>query len=553
MVTPDIRLTRRLGKGGMGSVWVAEHGKLCAEVVVKFLSEQFAHDQNVRARFAREVAAAAQIRSPHVVQTLDHGVTDKGTPYIVMELLDGEDLSRVMKAKRRLDVEEVALVIESLGSALTKAHERGIVHRDIKPANIFLCSGGKQWHVKLVDFGIAKMADDPTLTTTGEMLGTPTYMSPEQYEGARSVDFRTDLWAMGVLAYHALVGSPPFRGESVAQVAMAILTNQVTPPSVARPDLPAGLDAWFAKACSRRPGDRHQSARELADAFVAALKTPLREQGTVAIIPRGPSATPAPSAMHSSPRLAVGPAVDAHGQALGQARPMMHPSHSAGDVAFPPPPNGSVGSGGVSAPQGYALPSGSAPIGSSSSPSQPPPALIEGFEGTFRPSVTGHSLATASSRGIVMLGVIAAVVFGVGAFVLLTKTRDPEAGRPTAVQVVDPTGGMPVATEAPTAVPTAPLPFAASPTPPMPTEPAAGATVPATPGPTAERAPDRVATGTSTPPPMTAEGVSKTGPTPSPGSIGKRRWVPPVTPRRPGAPAVPGTRPHKPDDDDIGF
>ncbi|MDB4939415.1 MAG: Serine/threonine protein kinase PrkC, regulator of stationary phase [Labilithrix sp.] len=305
-VSPDLRLVRRLGKGGMGSVWVARHARLRADVVVKLLSDAHLEDDGIRARFEREVAAAAQVRSPHVVQTLDHGVTDDGVPYIVLELLEGEDLSEALHRQGHLSVEQAALVLESLGSALSKAHELGIVHRDIKPANVFLCSGGKNWHVKLVDFGIAKMAHEPNLSISGEMVGTPAYMAPEALEGSRELDHRADIWSLGVLAYHMVTGRTPFRAESVGQIAIAIFTNNYTPPTVVNPDLPSGLDAWFAHACSQEPSLRFASARELSDAFAEAIETPRRDAPT-AIMTHAPIFSPSEDATLTVNEVMTGP------------------------------------------------------------------------------------------------------------------------------------------------------------------------------------------------------------------------------------------------------
>jgi serine/threonine protein kinase len=275
----------------MGSVWVAHHARLKADVVVKLLSDAHLDDDAIRARFEREVAAAAQVRSPHVVQTLDHGVTEDGVPFIVLELLEGEDLAQTLATRGRLELDEAMLVLESLGSALTKAHELGIVHRDIKPANVFLCSGGKSWHVKLVDFGIAKMAREPNLSMSGEMVGTPAYMAPEALEGSRDLDHRADIWSLGVLGYHMIVGRAPFRAESVGQVALAIFTNNYVAPSKVWNDLPYAVDAWFARACMQEPSARFASARELADAFAEAIRTPKRDVAT-AVMSQPPTFSP---------------------------------------------------------------------------------------------------------------------------------------------------------------------------------------------------------------------------------------------------------------------
>lgn len=270
-VTNELVLVRRLGAGGMGTVWIANHTKLQTEVVIKFLSEQLTSDQDACERFSREVAATLQVRSPHVVQTLDHGITESGVPYIVMELLEGSDLAKVMRQRKTLRPDEVMHIVEGVASALTKAHDRGIVHRDIKPANIFLCAATPRPFVKLVDFGIAKRLEDESMTATNALLGTPAYMSPEQMGGTRPVDHRTDLWALGVLVYHALTGNPPFRGAHIANIAHAILQEPTPKLTPLRPELPPAIDAWLEKALAREPEYRFQNARDLADSLALAL------------------------------------------------------------------------------------------------------------------------------------------------------------------------------------------------------------------------------------------------------------------------------------------
>jgi serine/threonine-protein kinase len=252
----------------MGEVWLAEHLSLRTQVVVKFLSPGVAQDPATLARFRREAAAAAQVKSPHVVQTFDFGVSELGHPFIVMEHLEGCDLATALKG-RRFSLAETAHLVEGIARALGKAHERGIVHRDIKPANVFLVDQGTgEPFVKVLDFGIAKGIDehDP-LTTTGEVVGTPIYMSPEQLLGARDVDAQSDLWSVGVLAYRAVVGQAPFRGDSIASVALAVVSGAIPRPSALDPSLPPSFDAWFARACARERADRFRSARDLANAL----------------------------------------------------------------------------------------------------------------------------------------------------------------------------------------------------------------------------------------------------------------------------------------------
>lgn len=268
-VTPTIRLVKPLGAGGMGSVWLARHTRLHSDVVVKFLAMRLVADETSRARFAREAAAAAQVRSPHVVQIFDHGVTDEGMPYIVMELLEGRDLSQLLR-ERTLQPVELAHVIEHVTLALQRAHERGIVHRDIKPSNIYLCDmGGDDPFVKLLDFGIAKGTGED-LTTTGQLLGTPSFMAPELLH-REDADVRSDIWSLGVVAFRALTGKMLFTGESVGQLMGAILNAPITMPSTLRPDLPLEIDEWFAKACHRDPEQRFQTPREMAEALWLSL------------------------------------------------------------------------------------------------------------------------------------------------------------------------------------------------------------------------------------------------------------------------------------------
>ncbi len=274
MVTTNVRLVRPLGEGGMGSVWVAEHTGLHTEVVVKFISKEFASNEEALTRFSREAAAASQVKSPHVVQTLDHGVTPDGIAYIVMEHLEGHDLEAHM-ARGPMPAQEVVAIVQQLARALEKAHAAGIVHRDIKPSNVFLCDAGDGGlFVKLLDFGIAKGGNMPKLdggTKTGAMMGSPYYMSPEQVVGSRELDHRTDLWSVGVMVYEALTGVRPFDAETVGALAIRIHSEPLPLPSRVNAKLPEAFDHWFAHACARPPEERFASAKELADQLAAAL------------------------------------------------------------------------------------------------------------------------------------------------------------------------------------------------------------------------------------------------------------------------------------------
>jgi serine/threonine protein kinase len=275
MVTSNVRLLRPLGEGGMGAVWLAEHLSLRTNVVVKFMAEDLAKSTEAKARFSREAAAASQVKSPHVVQMFDHGVLEGGAPYIVMELLEGRDLEQQLKVSKRLEPREVVAIIAQLARALGRAHERAIVHRDIKPSNVFLCdAGGGELFVKLLDFGIAKGQEigiAGSTTRTGSFIGSPYYMSPEQVIGAKDIDFRTDLWSLGVVAYEALTGQKPFHAETVGALALKIHRDPLPVPSTVLRALGTAVDEWFLRACAREPAGRFASAKEMADALALAV------------------------------------------------------------------------------------------------------------------------------------------------------------------------------------------------------------------------------------------------------------------------------------------
>ena len=274
LVTPKLRLVRQLGSGGMGAVWLADHLALNTQVVVKFVSDKLVWSSEAVGRFSREASAASQVKSPHVVQMLDHGVSEAGLPYIVMELLEGHDLADHL-TPAGLPPREVVPIITQLARALARAHERGIVHRDIKPSNVFLCEmGGGELFVKLLDFGVAKH-DAGTKpgeeTRTGALIGSPFYMSPEQLMGEKGVDFRSDLWSIGVLAFEALTGQRPFGGETIGALTMQVHAEPMPRPSQKNPALPPAIDDWFLKACARNPAARFAGAKELAEALARAL------------------------------------------------------------------------------------------------------------------------------------------------------------------------------------------------------------------------------------------------------------------------------------------
>jgi serine/threonine-protein kinase len=272
VVAERFRLNRLLGRGGMGSVWHATHLGLDVPCAVKFIEGEYAQLAEAQSRFEREAKAAASLRSPHVVQILDHGVW-QGTPYIAMELLDGEELGKRLQRLGRLSVPDVLKIVGQVARALTKAHAVGIVHRDLKPENIFLVRDDDREIAKVLDFGIAKAtgAIEGSNTKTGAMLGTPYYMSPEQAQGIKAVDHRSDLWALAVIVFQALTGRLPFESEALGDLLVRIIVSPIPMPSQFVGDLPAGFDAWWAKASQRDPALRYQTAKEFSDSLLVVF------------------------------------------------------------------------------------------------------------------------------------------------------------------------------------------------------------------------------------------------------------------------------------------
>lgn len=264
------KLERPLAQGGMGSVWVARHQLLDTNVAVKFMEKSIAENESARQRFEREAKAAALIKSPHVVQVLDYGIED-GAPYIAMELLDGEDLDHRLARGGPLTIDKAYVILEQVGKALRRAHELGIVHRDLKPSNIFLSKHGDEELVKILDFGIAKditATTSASATSTGALMGSPSYMSPEQIRETKQVDHRSDLWSMGVILYEVLTGRLPFdESENIGKLLVSICTDPVLPPSVLVPTFNVDVDRFFEKALSRDRNTRFQTMSELVDAF----------------------------------------------------------------------------------------------------------------------------------------------------------------------------------------------------------------------------------------------------------------------------------------------
>jgi serine/threonine-protein kinase len=266
-----------LGEGGMGVVYLAEHPEIGRKVAVKVLHPDFARDQQVLGRFLNEARAANAIRHPNIIEILDSGVLADQTPYLVMELLEGESLAARIKRLGRLPIADICDFAYQTASALNAAHAKGIVHRDLKPDNLFVVADpheeGRE-RMKVLDFGIAKLQQhspgDSVKTRTGTLMGTPIYMSPEQCRGVRTVDHRTDVYSLGVILYEMVVGHPPFVSEGFGDLVNMHMNVPPTPPRRLRPELPVGLESLILTMLAKSPEQRFEGMPALQSALRAA-------------------------------------------------------------------------------------------------------------------------------------------------------------------------------------------------------------------------------------------------------------------------------------------
>jgi serine/threonine-protein kinase len=304
------RVEKILGKGGMGVVVGARHLKLDEPVAIKLLRPAMMEVDGMVARFLREARASSKIKSEHVVRVTDVDTRDDGSPYMVMEYLTGNDFAEIVKAKGRLGVAEAVGVILEACDAISEAHELGIIHRDLKPSNLFLhARRDGRTVVKVLDFGISKLdaPGEQDATKTGQMMGSPKYMSPEQMLSMHDVDARTDIWSLGAILFDLLCGRPPFQADTTPRICALVLNADPPLPSTMRPDLPTEVEQIVLRCLDKEADHRFADVKALAEA--------LRPYGPVApdmatsgarpqvVVPEAPplviksaTATPAPGA-----------------------------------------------------------------------------------------------------------------------------------------------------------------------------------------------------------------------------------------------------------------
>ena len=324
-----------LGQGGMGVVVAARHRELDQRVAIKCL---LAHTQSVPEiveRFMREARAAAKIQGEHVARVIDVGRFDDGTPFMVMEYLQGRDLATELHYRGALPVSDCVRYVLQTCEALVQAHALRIVHRDLKPSNLFLAEQpGREPIIKVLDFGISKVIEPggAVLTNTANMMGTPYYMSPEQLLSARSVDERSDIWALGVILYELLVGEPPFTGESAPAIIAQVLRNTPDPVRARRPDISPGLEAAIERCMRTKVEERYANVADLAQALMPFAARPDRESALAIARVLG---RPSPEGFSDPPRPAA-PVRATATAVLGAAQPTAHNLSVSADGVGPP-------------------------------------------------------------------------------------------------------------------------------------------------------------------------------------------------------------------------
>ncbi|MEP7119820.1 MAG: protein kinase [Byssovorax sp.] len=523
------RLEKRLAVGGMGSLWTAQHTQLDTLVAIKFMDPNHAGSAMGRQRFEREAKTAASLKSAHVVQVHDYGVEDD-RPYIVMELLQGEDLGRRLKRERRISLQIASGILTQIARGLRRAHDAGLIHRDLKPPNIFMARGDDEEVVKILDFGIAKDTMEAKLgegTKTGELMGSPHFMSPEQIRSSKDIDHRSDLWSLGVILFRAVTGALPFQGDAIGAVIAHILADPIPAPSSVYASLSPAVDAYFARAFSRDAAGRFQSAREMAEVFAA-----LAHDGSTAPRSTSPSMYPAADSGVFAGTAAFTPTPFTPSPDLASLNPMtapvavrlIAPSHAPIDLVPPPRAPSASGSSFTPAPLDPAFPPRAPTYSATGEPTGAPESHgtatpagggITSTGGPLTQSAIPPPLQPARLGSLwLALGAAAVLALGTGVafFTRGASSRPPAEGAAALATTRDP---APIACAAPIAASAAPA--AAAPSAAIEPAPRASAAVEATPSVAASAK-------SASPPVKSAIGSIRPAPAPSGSAKKKPSW-----------------------------
>jgi serine/threonine-protein kinase len=527
------RIDKRLGAGGIGAVYVASQTRTGRRYAVKVLLPEVALLPGAVERFRREAAALGALGHAGIVQLHDFDTADDGTQFLVMELLEGEDLSTRLAKGGALPWPTAVRILEETASALSAAHALGLVHRDLKPANIFLARRqGAAERATLLDFGLARnvRADaDARLTATGAGLGTPLYMSPEQARG-EDVDLRCDVYALGCVLYEMLTGAPPFDGPTLTAVLARILTEPPPQPTLRAPwPIPSGVDEVVRTALAKHPAQRYPSAQALVDAL---------HRAGAGFAGAEPAAGAAVTALAATV-LAVTPS-PAHGEISGlDATLASSPPEGSAGASQPPVASASSDARGPLAPRPgwFESPQPQSPSAPTGGPNYGAPAASRGSGLPPRPARRGLALVAAGA----LVGVGAA--WGITAWMRLPPSNPPPlAAAPETVRVAPaqraPSAQEPTATPAAPHVGVAPLPLDVAPGIDAPARAEESADAPiARPGPSPTMPSPPLARAPDTPPPAAPPGPTDLPdvPPPAPGPAAPTSVTPPSAPGTPGA------------------
>ncbi|MBI5477650.1 MAG: protein kinase, partial [Deltaproteobacteria bacterium] len=311
------RLDRLIAQGGMGAIYQATHLRVPRQFAVKLLNPQIVGEREVFERFQREAEIASALGHDNIVQVFDFNYSDDGVPYMVLELLVGEDLSQRIARRTRLGLREVCSVVEQTCSALEAAHAQNIVHRDLKPQNIYLCKHGhKDDVIKVLDFGISKILHAPgAKTQTGAIFGTPHYMAPEQAEGRQSeIDHRTDIFSLGAILYECITGQLAFDAPSMIGAIYKVCHVEPEPMAKYAPETPPAVEQVVRRALAKNKEQRYQNVTGLGVDFLRACNMPpgvlmpgvpdVQQDGYTSglvAVPGGPYQTPVPGQPYQTP------------------------------------------------------------------------------------------------------------------------------------------------------------------------------------------------------------------------------------------------------------